>query len=320
MCVCRSLSRAAPHPSALSVCALPRPHPCSCSPSDPATRPRAPPPVPEWVAARRPRGGGGGGAPVFGCVWAPTQKKPKPTLHPTHPTHHPRLLAHGRKLTRLRIMAVDVGATVDAILDPEIPHALRLQAVLIVGVSTVHARQAAFLLDDAQSTLKSVMLAAGGGDAQTLPEGAGGGGGDGAKGGKGTASAAAAALGGTGDLSGALLLAAGGGGLGDDLLAELEAGPLALFGRSTPSTDRDTTDDFLVTGDASTLVGGSLAGFAGADDALAAAARGAGGARATRRRFCPPPGRRRTGRHGGGRGRLLLGRPHGAAWGGGDGV
>lgn len=78
-------------------------------------------------------------------------------------------------------MAVDVGATVDAILDPEIPHALRLQAVLIVGVSTVHARQAAFLLDDARSTLKSVMLAAGGGDAQTLPEGAGGGGGDGQK-------------------------------------------------------------------------------------------------------------------------------------------
>ena len=192
-------------------------------------------------------------------------------------------------------MAVDVGATVDAILDPEIPHALRLQAVLIVGVSTVHARQAAFLLDDARATLKSVMLAAGGGDAKTLPDGAGGGDGAaaGGKGGKGTASAAASALGATGDLTGALLLAAGGGGLGDDLLAELEAGPLALFSRSTPATDRDPSDDLLVAGDASTLMDDPLAGFTGAADALAAVARGRRWAGAPTPRaddFVLPPG------------------------------
>lgn len=47
----------------------------------------------------------------------------------------------------------------DQILDPEIPHALRLQAVLASGVCTVFDKQSQYLLDDIQLTLSNVKAA-----------------------------------------------------------------------------------------------------------------------------------------------------------------
>lgn len=38
-------------------------------------------------------------------------------------------------------------------MDPEVPQALRLQAILMGGIVIVHARQEGFLLEDAQEML-----------------------------------------------------------------------------------------------------------------------------------------------------------------------
>jgi hypothetical protein len=38
-------------------------------------------------------------------------------------------------------------------MDPEVPQALRLQAILVGGIVIVHARQQVYLLEDAQETL-----------------------------------------------------------------------------------------------------------------------------------------------------------------------
>jgi hypothetical protein len=38
-------------------------------------------------------------------------------------------------------------------MDPEVPQALRLQAILVGGIVIVHARQQVYLLEDAQEAL-----------------------------------------------------------------------------------------------------------------------------------------------------------------------
>ncbi len=40
-------------------------------------------------------------------------------------------------------------------MDPEVPQALRLQAILVGGIVIVHAKQQVYLLEDAQDTLVS---------------------------------------------------------------------------------------------------------------------------------------------------------------------
>lgn len=44
-------------------------------------------------------------------------------------------------------------------MDPEVPQALRLQAILVGGIVIVHARQQVYLLEDAQEMLVGAALA-----------------------------------------------------------------------------------------------------------------------------------------------------------------
>ncbi len=43
-------------------------------------------------------------------------------------------------------------------MDPEVPQALRLQAILVGGIVIVHAKQQVYLLEDAQDTLVSRLV------------------------------------------------------------------------------------------------------------------------------------------------------------------
>ncbi|KAI7836928.1 hypothetical protein COHA_009260 [Chlorella ohadii] len=70
--------------------------------------------------------------------------------------------AHGKKLNKGSIMKVNIAEACDKVIDPEAPHALRLQAILVGGIVFVHAKQQYFLLEDVQEML--VGAAAAGGD------------------------------------------------------------------------------------------------------------------------------------------------------------
>ena len=72
----------------------------------------------------------------------------------------------------------------DQIMDPAIPHALRLQAVLVGGLVVIHAKQTVYILEDAEAAFRKLLdLATAGGEgggaaaSSLLPEGAAGGGG-----------------------------------------------------------------------------------------------------------------------------------------------
>lgn len=69
------------------------------------------------------------------------------------------LAANGKKLNRGRILQVSIDESCKQIMNPEIPHALRLQAVLASGVCTVFDRQSQYLLEDIQICLSNVNAA-----------------------------------------------------------------------------------------------------------------------------------------------------------------
>ncbi|KAL4426043.1 hypothetical protein ABPG77_007839 [Micractinium sp. CCAP 211/92] len=76
------------------------------------------------------------------------------------------IAAHGKKLNKNNILKVNVAEACNKVMDPEVPQALRLQAILVGGIVIVHARQQVYLLEDAQEMLRRL---------RTLDSGEGGG-------------------------------------------------------------------------------------------------------------------------------------------------
>ncbi|OJD35613.1 rad21 rec8 n terminal domain-containing protein [Diplodia corticola] len=64
-----------------------------------------------------------------------------------------------KKVTRKAILNVDVPKACEAILEPDVPLALRLQSSLLYGVTRVYAQQCSYVLADAQSTQNSIRTA-----------------------------------------------------------------------------------------------------------------------------------------------------------------
>jgi hypothetical protein len=48
------------------------------------------------------------------------------------------MTAHGKNLKKKAVLSISVVDTCNAIMDPTIPHALRLQAVLVGGLVLIH--------------------------------------------------------------------------------------------------------------------------------------------------------------------------------------
>lgn len=59
---------------------------------------------------------------------------------------HKRLIAHGKRVARVRLSAVRLREICEAVLSPQVPHSLRLQGILVSGICVVFKRQQAFLL------------------------------------------------------------------------------------------------------------------------------------------------------------------------------
>ncbi|KAK9842499.1 hypothetical protein WJX81_003068 [Elliptochloris bilobata] len=79
--------------------------------------------------------------------------------------------AHGKKLNRNKVMGVNIVETCNKIMDPEVPHALRLQGILVGGVVLIFSKQQAFLLDDCNEMMKKVRAVAANGDSKLLGKG-----------------------------------------------------------------------------------------------------------------------------------------------------
>ncbi|GLI58383.1 hypothetical protein VaNZ11_000007 [Volvox africanus] len=57
-----------------------------------------------------------------------------------------RTMAHGKKLSKLKILGISVSDVCKHIMQPDVPHSLRLQGILIGGVVIVFNRQQLYLL------------------------------------------------------------------------------------------------------------------------------------------------------------------------------
>ncbi|KAL6783694.1 REC8 [Auxenochlorella protothecoides x Auxenochlorella symbiontica] len=64
------------------------------------------------------------------------------------------IAAHGKKLNKGKVLQVHVGETCEVLMNPEVPQALRLQAVLAGGVVVIQHRQVTYLLDDCNDALR----------------------------------------------------------------------------------------------------------------------------------------------------------------------
>ena len=62
----------------------------------------------------------------------------------------------GRKITRRQVLKEDLGATCERILQPEVPLALRLSAVLMSGVVLLHGRKVQLFVDDVQERVRAL--------------------------------------------------------------------------------------------------------------------------------------------------------------------
>lgn len=85
--------------------------------------------------------------PAAAAAQSPNPKNPNP------PPNHPRLIAHGKKVARVRLAGVRLRDICEAILSPQVPHSLRLQGILVSGVCVVFQRQQAFLLGELVSVV-----------------------------------------------------------------------------------------------------------------------------------------------------------------------
>uniref|UniRef100_A0A383WID4 Rad21/Rec8-like protein N-terminal domain-containing protein n=1 Tax=Tetradesmus obliquus TaxID=3088 RepID=A0A383WID4_TETOB len=77
-------------------------------------------------------------------------------------------LAHGSKLSKGKIISINLREICQEILQPGVPHSLRLDAILIGGLVIVFNKQQAYLLEDLQEMMRKVKAAGkgtgGGGD------------------------------------------------------------------------------------------------------------------------------------------------------------
>eukprot|EP00879_Flechtneria_rotunda_P010148 GHRR01010606.1.p1 GENE.GHRR01010606.1~~GHRR01010606.1.p1 ORF type:complete len:723 (+),score=258.79 GHRR01010606.1:347-2515(+) len=69
------------------------------------------------------------------------------------------ILAHGRKLSKGKIMSINLRQICDQILQPDVPHSLRLQGILVGGLVIVYDKQQTYLLEDLQEMMKRVRAA-----------------------------------------------------------------------------------------------------------------------------------------------------------------
>jgi hypothetical protein len=82
----------------------------------------------------------------------PLSSTPAPSIHATPEqktkTTKPktRLIAHGKKVARVRLAGVRLADICDAVVSPQVPHSLRLQGILVNGICVVFQRQQGFLL------------------------------------------------------------------------------------------------------------------------------------------------------------------------------
>eukprot|EP00878_Enallax_costatus_P006154 GHUV01006450.1.p1 GENE.GHUV01006450.1~~GHUV01006450.1.p1 ORF type:complete len:677 (+),score=272.17 GHUV01006450.1:324-2354(+) len=68
-------------------------------------------------------------------------------------------LAHGRKLSKGKIISINLREICQEILQPGVPHSLRLQGILIGGVVIVYNKQQSYLLEDLQDMMRRVKAA-----------------------------------------------------------------------------------------------------------------------------------------------------------------
>ena len=70
------------------------------------------------------------------------------------------LAAHwDRKLTKAQIFQTDIQDSVDSIITPQVPIALRTSGHLLLGVSRIYSRKAKYLLADASDALVKIKCA-----------------------------------------------------------------------------------------------------------------------------------------------------------------
>ncbi|KAG2430546.1 hypothetical protein HXX76_010066 [Chlamydomonas incerta] len=68
-------------------------------------------------------------------------------------------MAHGKKLSKCKILGINVTDVCKQIMQPDVPHSLRLQGILIGGVVIVFNKQQIYLLEDLQGMLRKVRAA-----------------------------------------------------------------------------------------------------------------------------------------------------------------
>ncbi|KAG2427009.1 hypothetical protein HYH02_014655 [Chlamydomonas schloesseri] len=68
-------------------------------------------------------------------------------------------MAHGKKLSKCKILGINVMDVCKQIMQPDVPHSLRLQGILIGGVVIVFNKQQIYLLEDLQEMLRKVRAA-----------------------------------------------------------------------------------------------------------------------------------------------------------------
>jgi len=66
------------------------------------------------------------------------------------------IVAHGKKLSKPKIMAVDVSKTCEGILHPDVPLSLRLSGILAGGVVKIYGRQVEYLFADSLHAAKTI--------------------------------------------------------------------------------------------------------------------------------------------------------------------
>jgi cohesin complex subunit SCC1 len=63
-----------------------------------------------------------------------------------------------RKLSKTHILQSNLSDSIEAIIDPEAPMALRLTGQLLLGVVRIYSRKARYLLDDCNEALLKIKM------------------------------------------------------------------------------------------------------------------------------------------------------------------
>ena len=67
-------------------------------------------------------------------------------------------MAHGKKIAKKSLQGIQISEICKRILAPDVPQSLRLQGILIGGVTLVFSRQQMYLLEDLQEMVVSFRL------------------------------------------------------------------------------------------------------------------------------------------------------------------